>query len=265
MVSLGQQVGTQINGQIRVSSKSYWASVTLEELPGHEAFRISMYDPDIPNVAGQWHELNELNVDVLPMPFTAGVVEIVSASASDAAAGTGVQSITIDGIDAAGARQIEIVTLNGTTPVQTTGSYTHINIAYAETIGSAKSAVGNITFQSVGGGTVYTRITAGEAMTRHAKFLVPTGKQLIVIEWLASDASKETLLQLQTTMRPDGIVGDAWISTGEQIVTQESAHMMLVMPLVVKAGGLIRVVGTDLKNKTGQVSSLLSMVLEDAD
>jgi len=264
MAGYGRSEPGAINGQVRVSSKSYWASVALGELADHEPFRMPLYDPDIPNVAGQWHELNEINVTTIPMPFTTGKVELVSTSANDAAAGTGVQSVTIDGIDASGARQIETVTLNGLTAVQTVGTYTYINVAYAQDVGTGLVAAGNITLQSVGGATVYTRITAGEAITRHGKFKVPTGKQLIVVEWSASAASKETLIQLQTTVRPDGTVGSAWISTAEQIVTQESAHLELVLPQVIPAGGMIRVAGTDLKNKAGQVSGILSMVLEDA-
>ena len=103
--------------------------------------------------------------------------QIVSASASDAAAGTGARTVKITYLDQNGAGPFtEIVTLNGTTAVNTTAT----NICYIEqmevvTAGSGGANAGIITIRTLAAVTIGT-IAAGDNQTFWCHHYVPAGK-----------------------------------------------------------------------------------------
>lgn len=103
---------------------------------------------------------------------------VSSSSASDAAAGTGAQSVTINYLDAGFVAHSETVTLNGTTAVNTVGT----NIAYIEsmvvaTVGSGTTNAGTITIftATAGGGSAWGSIAATDGMSFWAHHYVPAG------------------------------------------------------------------------------------------
>lgn len=75
------------------------------------------------------------------------VVMVVSTSPDDTAGGPGLQSLSLDGRNAAtGLRSEEDVVLNGTTPVFSTVAFDHLNASGAGNVfGSNGSAVGRVT------------------------------------------------------------------------------------------------------------------------
>lgn len=79
-------------------------------------------------------------------PTAAQTVAIVSDSAADdgAPAGTGAQTFHIFGLDANYDLVDEVVTLDGTTPVNTTLAYLRVHRGRVETAGTAGSNVGNV-------------------------------------------------------------------------------------------------------------------------
>lgn len=105
---------------------------------------------------------------------------IISASASDAAAGTGARTVTITYLDSTCAGPFtEVVTLNGITAVNTVAT----NICFIEkiqvtTVGSNASNVGIISLKAAtagGGATIWT-IAAADNQTFGAHHYIPTGK-----------------------------------------------------------------------------------------
>lgn len=105
---------------------------------------------------------------------------IVSSSTSDTAAGTGARTVKITYLDVTGAGPFEeIVTLNGTTAVNTVNT----NICFIEqmevlTAGSTRSNVGILTLRSAaaGGGVVVGTIAATNNQTFWAHHYIPVGK-----------------------------------------------------------------------------------------
>lgn len=91
---------------------------------------------------------------------TAVALEVLSASANDAAAGTGARTISIDLIDGNYAASTVTVTLNGVTPVAIAGTFVAINGARVVTAGSGLGAAGTITIRTVSGSTTKAQITA---------------------------------------------------------------------------------------------------------
>lgn len=123
------------------------------------------------------------------LPPAAGVqLSLVSASASDAAGGTGIRTLEVEYLDANLDPQTEVVTLNGLTPVSTVAT----NVRFVEcmrmvTYGSGKAAAGAITASS--GGQAYSYITAGARRCSSSVRMVPRGKRAMVTSMYGGSVS----------------------------------------------------------------------------
>lgn len=109
---------------------------------------------------------------------------IKSTSASDTAAGTGAQKVTINFLDTTFTLQSETVTLNGTTAVNTVST----NIAYIENmvvtqVGSGGGNVGTISIftGTAGGGSAWGSIAASDNQTFWAHHYVPSGVSCYIL------------------------------------------------------------------------------------
>lgn len=111
---------------------------------------------------------------------TATALEVVSASANDAAAGTGARTVRVEGLDASYVPFAETVTLNGVTPVPLVNtSAIAINKTTVLTAGSGLVNAGKIDVRAVSGGAVKSSIQAlPESSGRSADFVftVPAGQ-----------------------------------------------------------------------------------------
>jgi len=104
---------------------------------------------------------------------TARTMSIVSDEGSDTSAGTGARTLLVTGVDATGAAQTEIVTMNGTTPVVTAGTWLGINPSIVLTAGSSTYNEGTITFTSSTDAEVQTVIAPTDALTSSMIYHVP--------------------------------------------------------------------------------------------
>lgn len=122
-------------------------------------------------------------------PSSAGVqMSIVSTSASDGVAGTGIRTLDIHYLDANLAEQTETVTLNGTTPVLTVATNIRfIQCMHMVTFGTGKAAAGNIS--ATNGGNTHSYIAVGEVRCTSSVRMVPAGKRLLVNAIYAGSAS----------------------------------------------------------------------------
>jgi len=97
---------------------------------------------------------------------TANTLHLVSSNTADT------MTVTVVGLDSNHADLVETVTLNGTTPVATTGKFLRINDAYTSSINA-----GNILFKFANNaGTVVDEIYAGYGHNTTGIFTVPAGK-----------------------------------------------------------------------------------------
>lgn len=127
-------------------------------------------------------------------PTTAIHMKVSSTSANDAAAGSGARTIVVSGLDADYNEINEIVTLDGQTPVLTTGLFIRVFRSYVLTAGSSNTAEGTI---YIGDGvvtagvpaTVYAEISLGENQTLMALWTVPANYTLYVYRGTFSAAS----------------------------------------------------------------------------
>lgn len=89
----------------------------------------------------------------LTWPSSAAAASVVSDNAADAAAGTGAQEVVLVGVDSSLNEVTEVVTTNGTTPVNSTTSFLFVNSAYGRAVGSGGVNAGTIDV-SIGGNLV---------------------------------------------------------------------------------------------------------------
>mgnify|MGYP001579140805 CR=1 FL=1 len=115
-----------------------------------------------------------------PWMTAATSLEVVSASANDAAAGTGARTVTINGLNASYVEVAQIITMNGTTAVAIPTQLFRINSMTITTAGSGQVNDGNITVRDAGAGTTRALMEAGYGALRQSQFTVPAGKTLLV-------------------------------------------------------------------------------------
>lgn len=135
-------------------------------------------------------------------PSSAGVqMAIVSTSANDAAAGTGARTIEIHYLDANLVSQVETVTMNGVTPVNTVATNIRfIQCMHVITVGSGGSAAGNISASN--GANTHSYIATGALRCSSSVRMVPAGKRLLINALfggsLSGSGNKKSVIRLAT-------------------------------------------------------------------
>lgn len=112
-------------------------------------------------------------------------LEIISTSANDTLAGTGIQKVTVTGLNASYTQITETVSMNGTTAVPLVNQYLRINRVINSQAGSGATNAGTINIRDSGAGptrAVMPVITGsgGIGITSQTAFTVPAGFTLIV-------------------------------------------------------------------------------------
>lgn len=131
-------------------------------------------------------------------PTSAETLSITSSSASDTAAGTGAQTLSIEGLDAGYSYIEETVTLNGTSAVTTTNSYLRLNYAEVATVGSNGATEGNITIKNSTSDQTLGYIKAGNNETRLTQHTTPANTSSVVLRmWYNSQDSIYINFQFQ--------------------------------------------------------------------
>lgn len=156
-----------------------------QPMPGIAAWRCIGANTNVFSTTGIWIDLSPLGTSANPnlaSPFDDGIsaLEIVSSSAADTAAGAGLRTVTVEGVNTLGTAFSESVTMNGVTAVALFNPYIAVNYAYARTAGNrSNGASGNITIRRLGGaGNNYSQILAGQTFAAQALYGVPTSRQL---------------------------------------------------------------------------------------
>jgi len=184
---------------------------------------------------------------------------IVSTSASDTAAGTGARTIKLHYINAAGAYVHEIITLNGTTPVNTVATDIRfdqmISVQTNGTFGG--NAAGTITLYKLATpATVYSQITAGNNVSMSSARMVPAGVDF----WLKSitvsgTATKPLSVRVTATCDHAGeyIAG---VFQFTEVIELEDSVVSIVLPVPRKIPALSIIKGVAVSNTAGGTVSV---------
>jgi hypothetical protein len=107
------------------------------------------------------------------------LVTLVSSSVNDAAAGSGARTVRIYGLDTDGNEQDEVMTLNGTTLVDSANTYTRVNRLIVLTSGSSNQAFNDGTLTVAHKTTtanVFVVVPAGFNQSQVLAYTIPAGK-----------------------------------------------------------------------------------------
>ena len=117
-------------------------------------------------------------------------MRVVSTSASDSAAGSGVRQVHIHYLDANYLEAEITVTLNGTTPVLTVPvDIARVQLMYAVAVGSTGVAVGDVSLTNVAGTVTYSLLLNGLNFARQSISTVAADKQGFISHWQSASGS----------------------------------------------------------------------------
>ncbi len=165
-------------GANRVTAQPYLQALAEGEIVGHAPFAKLGYNAAVGSTEEDiWEQSNVYVFPAAPMRM-----EVVSSSANDTLAGTGVQKVKVTYLDNTYAERTETINLNGATPVAMAATnILRVNSLRATQVGTGKAAAGTITCRMIGGAaTVYMSIAAGFTRERCLVYTVPLGKTLYV-------------------------------------------------------------------------------------
>ena len=189
--------------------------------------------------------LTTADIDQSGIHASAATVDVASTDANDTSAGTGLRTLTLEGLDSSGNAQTETITLNGQTEVTSANTYTAINGFLGLTAGSNNTSAGDIW---VGNGTFTAGVPAtkyfvGERNHNHglsAYYTVPTGKTLFIRG--ASFSVVGNNKEIEITIETSTDNGNMWIIEEEISGTSEMAfHVPAQSFHSMTAGSHIRV------------------------
>lgn len=149
----------------------------------------------------------------------AETVTIVSGSANDTAAGTGLRTLRLYGLDANGLQQTEDVTLSGTGTTTSTLTYLRLDRARGLTAGSLGHNEGDITIrQSVTTAVIFAVVPATYNTTMIAAYTIPFDKTGYITTQAVSIANKQSaFVDVRLQVRGPGSVftvnGEAAVSS----------------------------------------------------
>lgn len=114
--------------------------------------------------------------------YTASTLRFVSTSTDDdgSPAGIGANALVVYGVDANYDQQIEVVTLNGTTNVDTTSTWLGVNRISIYLAGSSRTNVGAITVTAITGGATQATMPIGSGTSQQCMFFVKNNHQALM-------------------------------------------------------------------------------------
>lgn len=234
-----------VDGKPRVSSMPYTYDIAEGNVANHVSWSKTGYNADVDvGVEDVWTYGWQY-----VFPAAEAGMRVVSSSENDAAAGTGIQKVYLVYLDDAGAEKTEIITMNGTTPVNTTATDIYrIQNFRAYQVGTGKVAAGDINIYHLTEATpIYSQIATSMARARNIVWTVPAGKVLFInhIFFSASGVVKsDAHTVLFTTMAKydtaSGRAIDFFMPYTELLLSDEARDIELLQPTKLIAG-------TDLK------------------
>jgi len=224
--------------------KDFLFRVSRGEIPGAKTFVIAGRKDGISSSV--LDDLSQIPGTTV-LPVAGGIqLEAISSNPGDASAGVGIQTLEIHYLDTSGLEQSETVTMNGTTAVTTVSTdINDVQWIHAKTVGSSGISVGNISLQSVGGGTVFEYILAGGNQSLSGRYVVPTGITGYVFGWRSSSIVKQVDFRLRATVeRFDRALIPGVFLFQDPAVTIDATTGFVPLPwLKMPAGATIKISG----------------------
>ena len=171
-------------------------------------------------------------------------MNISSTSVNDASAGTGIRTVKIHYLDTLLNEQNEVVTMNGTSAVNTVATdIKFVNSMHIMSGGTSKDADGVISLKN--GAVTYAQILTNKRRCSSSVRRVPKGKRLMITSLYGASSSgtatTSAIVRLVTTgVNDDDFTSDSITFPHAGIAIQDtSATMSLIMPFPVEEGQVV--------------------------
>jgi hypothetical protein len=173
--------------------------VARGQIQGHSSF----CQFGINGAVGQTLETVWVGGDAYTFPASATTTTISSSNANDTSAGTGAQTVLVEGVNASYTAVSETASLNGQTGVTLTNQYLRVNRITVLTAGTGGTSAGSI---YVGTGTVTTGVPAvilnrtgsSSNESESAFYTVPAGYSAYITRWTMSSANSGPTANIAT-------------------------------------------------------------------
>lgn len=238
----------------------YRTAIGLGSLSGHDSFRAMGRRSALATTVGG-DDLWEGTAVTMPYPdqSVGEQLTIVSTSANDASAGSGAQQVDLHGLRAGGVEYHETITMNGTTPVNTTVTdWIFVQYLHTQRVGALGAvSAGDISIYRTGDAArVYSAIKAGANVSLNTHRMVPAGKTLF-INYIKADAvdNKPISVRLRATCDFESVLTPNIFIFNELFELQNSsAVLQLDMPRVFPSLCIIK--GSAVSTSAGGTASL---------
>ena len=138
---------------------------------------------EAPDAAAEVGNTNGL--DVLDGVATPIHIFVISSDAADAAAGTGMRTVSVWGINADDAYVTDTITLTGAVQAEGAVLFKRVITAWGATFGTGKVAAGNISISNTGQAATYLYIAAGTNQSNRMRFWVADGYKASLVSIFA--------------------------------------------------------------------------------
>ncbi len=179
-------------------------AATLGRVGGHSRAAVYGHTPTPTANSDVWE-----GAGLYPFQSAQTKLEILSASASDTAAGTGARTFTLTGLDGNFNPVSEVLTLAGVTPVQTVNNYIRVNGLVIASAGSGNTNAGDVTLRVTGAGATQAIARAGYGYSKSCIYTVPTGFTLLVNDLffaVAGNGNAVNIVYSFTRIGPTGLI-----------------------------------------------------------
>jgi len=253
-------MGREIDGKLRVANDSWGDfrfSVATDKIAGISQREVYGFNPDINGTL----ELVWGTGGNFPYPTSAQTIYIVSTSADDDSAGTGIREVRVEYLNSSFETIFVDVELDGTNPVQIGTDFFRVQDVRALQVGSVGSAVGTVTLY-YGVSTTIATIFIGTNEARSCLFTIPAG-YTGYITGASISASKGGDLAFQLEYR-DNSVANAPFVTGNQLdIYEQGIYFDLPTYYVVPERYDIRVRAYSLQSSNISASCTYHLILRN--
>lgn len=228
-----------------IQNSDYFLDVARGKYPGIETAIIRGHNPSQTSASG--------SVDVAPdgdltYLTAAETMNIVSTDANDTLAGTGLQTLLIQGIDKTAEEIQEVVKMNGTSNVLTKLAYSRVNFIIGIKAGSVGWNIGVITAIASSAATIQAKMHATRGLNHNSNYTVAHHHEFYAVKLelnVAKAGGNNPVVEFQILARPGG-PPNSWITLFiKTIDSSVSNHLDVAIPFPAKLIG-----ATDLRLRT---------------
>ena len=161
-----------------------------------------------PIVTGTNPDLNGVFEDIwdagalLSWPTSAETWEAVSDDVNDTSAGTGLRTLLVTSLDANYDEQLQVVTMNGTTPVALTGTHIRTIRITGISSGSSEANAGTITLRVASAGATRQQMRPTEGTSFSSFYTTPADRIALIYQTFA-DVPKGEDVEVRSRVRLD--------------------------------------------------------------